>query len=615
MIEKMKKYSFLIYHKDYESFLEKIRDAGVVHVIEKEKGTISVHDSLFQKMQEMQRLKAVISFLSSRKVSEDIFIKVGLVKNSTNGLDIVDTIENIKDSREKAYNSLSLSQKEIEKMSVWGDFDYNLITKLSEAGYLLTFYACSANKFKPEWIDQYNAVICSQSKGKIYFVTVTKDATDDVVLAERVRMADRSYEDLKKQQEEIHQSISDYDSLLDQYAIQSIAVLKETLIHLQNGINFDHVKLQTHSGVQDKVMILEGWVPEIREEKLQEILNAGSVFYQVQNPSKEESVPVLLRNNKFARLFESIGSLYSLPNYHGIDMTSLWAPFYVMFFGICLGDAGYGLLLTIISLILLKKVREATKPIFRLTLCLGIGTIIFGTISGTFLGIELVNVEVPWLNNLKKIMLDSNQLFSFALILGVIQLSFAMIVKGVKTILLKGFKYSLDTWGWFLCLWGNGLTYYLSHNGTIPAENATPVYIVVNVVAFSCMLLFNNPEAGIFRNIGGGLWGLYNKATGILGDILSYIRLFALGISGSVMGLVFNKLAMNIGGDIGVPVISQLVMVVILVIGHAMNIFMSGLSAFVHPMRLTFVEFYNNAGFESGGTKYNPFKVVTNDNN
>ena len=96
-------------------------------------------------------------------------------------------------------------------------------------------------------------------------------------------------------------------------------------------------------------------------------------------------------------------------------------------------------------------------------------------------------------------------------------------------------------------------------------------------------------------------------ATGLLGDVLSYIRLFALGLSGGVMGLVFNELAINMGGDIGIPVVSQLVTVLILLFGHSINLFIAVLGSFVHPMRLTFVEFYKNAGFEGNGKKYRPF--------
>jgi len=101
-------------------------------------------------------------------------------------------------------------------------------------------------------------------------------------------------------------------------------------------------------------------------------------------------------------------------------------------------------------------------------------------------------------------------------------------------------------------------------------------------------------------------------ATGLIGDLLSYIRLFALGLCGGVMGFVFNQLAVQLSGD--TPVVSHLVMIIILLLGHSLNIFMSGLGAFVHPMRLTFVEFYKNAGFEGGGKKYKPFKYIETEN-
>lgn len=134
------------------------------------------------------------------------------------------------------------------------------------------------------------------------------------------------------------------------------------------------------------------------------------------------------------------------------------------------------------------------------------------------------------------------------------------------------------------------------------------MYVVAGV-AGSFIFLFNNLKRNIFINIGAGLWDTYNTATGLLGDTLSYIRLFALGISSAVLGLVFNDLAVNMSGDI--PVVKQLVMLIILLFGHSVNLFMAGLGSFVHPMRLTFVEFYKNAGFEGGGKKYQPFRRRT----
>jgi V/A-type H+-transporting ATPase subunit I len=122
------------------------------------------------------------------------------------------------------------------------------------------------------------------------------------------------------------------------------------------------------------------------------------------------------------------------------------------------------------------------------------------------------------------------------------------------------------------------------------------------------VFILNDIKRNPLINVGAGLWDSYNMATGLLGDVLSYVRLFALSISGSVMGFVFNDLAIKLSGDI--PVVSPIIMIIIMLFGHGINIFMSALGAFVHPLRLTFVEFYKNAGFEGGGKKYNPFASI-----
>jgi len=128
---------------------------------------------------------------------------------------------------------------------------------------------------------------------------------------------------------------------------------------------------------------------------------------------------------------------------------------------------------------------------------------------------------------------------------------------------------------------------------------------MVLIVAGILILVLNHPKRNVFMNIGAGLWDVYSMATGLLGDILSYIRLFALGISSAILGLVFNNMAMNMKPDH--IIFGPLVMIIILIIGHSITIFMSALGAFVHPIRLTFVEFYKNAGFTGGGKAYKPF--------
>jgi V/A-type H+-transporting ATPase subunit I len=163
--------------------------------------------------------------------------------------------------------------------------------------------------------------------------------------------------------------------------------------------------------------------------------------------------------------------------------------------------------------------------------------------------------------------------------------------------------------GWIVLLVGSVTVYSIGEFTVVESSSLTPVWYVLLGVSGTMILLLNNLTRNVFMNLGVGLWDSYNMVTGILGDLLSYIRLFALGISSAILGFVFNSLAVSMSGNI--PVLSILIMVVILVIGHGINLFMSGLGAFVHPMRLTFVEFYKNAGFSGGGKKYNPFKKLT----
>jgi V/A-type H+-transporting ATPase subunit I len=311
-------------------------------------------------------------------------------------------------------------------------------------------------------------------------------------------------------------------------------------------------------------------------------------------------------------MFEVISNLYDRPNYNAFDLTPFFAPFYLIFFGLCVGDCGYGLVYILLSFYLAKSKDKFMKSVSRLVLWLGIGTVIFGFFSGTFFGIPLLKQSWPWLQQFKTVILNEKQMFNVALICGGVQLIFGMIINVITTWMRYGFWHSLNMMGWVVTILGVGSVMVLAQKGMItPEMKTTLLYVVLGIGGFM-MLFFNNPEKGLKGvpgSVGSGLFGLYSKVSGLMGDMLSYIRLFALGISGAVMGLVFNQLAFSFAPD--TIILKQLVIVIILLIGHALNIFLCSLSGFVHPMRLTFVEFYNNAGFEGNGKPYLPFKKTT----
>jgi V/A-type H+-transporting ATPase subunit I len=498
-------------------------------------------------------------------------------------------------------------QKEFESMSVWGDFDLEMIEKLRQAGMALKFYSCRERDFQAAWQARFDTVQIAVINSLVYFVAFTPVGTTEEPDAEKIRLSSRSLSQLASDLNHTKAQLQEIDIQLNQMAAAHLNNLKEARRQINERIDLNKVHLQTEKKADNYLMLLEGWVPEIREVGLLEALGGLDVYYVGVAPAKDDnSVPVLLKNNRFARLFEPVGELYDMPNYHELDLTPMFAPFFLMFFGLCLGDAGYGLLLLTAALLVRPKAKPAMKPLMNLVACLGVGTMVFGAISGTFFGIPLLDMDWAWLTSFKNFMLNPDQLFNLALIIGAVQIIFGMFVKVIGQIRRYGWAYSLETWGWLILILGIGGLYLADKNGLLPPDTVRYTRYGVLGISGVFILLLNMPGRNPFINIGAGLWNSYNMVTGLMGDLLSYIRLFALGISGSVMGLVFNQLAVQMSGNI--PVVSWIIMLIILIIGHSLNIFMSGLGAFVHPMRLTFVEFYKNSGFEGGGKKYKPFK-------
>lgn len=607
MIEKMRKYSFLVYHNDYDTFVEKLYELGVIDIIEKEKVSV-INEKLEDKLSLMKQ------YASAEKHLENILKTPADSVPFTPSCDmLIDDYKLLRDKKDTIKQQQLQVKKDIESLTPWGDFDLSTIDKITEAGYYFNFFTCTKKHFNEEWKEKYNAIIVYESNTNYCFVTVTKE-NDVTIEADKVKLPERSLNELTAQYAALNEEGDKISAQLTFFAQNHLPKLKAEYDALRTEFDFSKVKLNTESVADEKVKLIEGWGPESKDEALESYLHENGVLYTSREPdTSKDNIPILLKNNRFNKLFEPLGELYTLPAYGEIDLTPFFAPFYMLFFGLCLGDAGYGLIMAVAAFILAAKAKPSMKGIFRLAGWLGVATVIMGFISGTFFGVSLIDANIPWLEKFKKYMMDSDKLFTNSLILGAIQIVFGMFIKIFNEFKQKRYSGGIVTIGWLLIILGCGGTFALSHFNVIDQSTAKIMYYVFGISGGICVFLLNNlnfNKKNLFGilNIGSGLWNTYNMATGILGDVLSYIRLFALGISGSVMGFVFNSLAMDLSPDI--PVLKQVVMLIILLIGHGMNIFMSALSAFVHPMRLTFVEFYKNSGFTGGGKKYKPFGKV-----
>lgn len=598
----MKKYSFLVFHQDYEHFVKKLYEVGVVDIIEKE-NISTVNEKLGDTISLIKKYKDAVKSMKSYAKTNDIK-EFDPAESDFSDNKCMKRYESLKNYAETLNAQLSSISKDISLLSPWGDFDDKIIEALAQYGYHINFYTCSPKSFMKQWEEDFNAMIVNMTPTLFYFITLTKEEKITIE-ADKVKLPAKGLSTLLSEQATAKGKIEAADQEYKTFVVKSLNTMETEAEATKKQFDFSKVNLETEDVADNKVKLIEGWVPESKINHLEEVLINEDTVYTSRSPEATDKVPVLLKNNWFARLFEPIGELYTLPAYGEIDLTPFFAPFFMLFFGLCLGDAGYGLLLTIASLVMVKRVKPKMRGIVWLAFFLGLSTTICGIICGTFFGINLINADWPWLTKLKGIMLNSDQLFSASLIIGVVQIIFGMFLKVINQFKHKNYGGGLATIGWLTLILGCGATYLLSGKGIVTPELAKILYIVFASVGGVLIFILNNLKRNVFINFGSGLWDTYNMLTGLLGDVLSYIRLFALGISSSVMGFVFNDLAMNLSPDI--IVVKQIVMILILAVGHSMNIFMSGLGSFVHPMRLTFVEFYKNAGFTGGGKKYSPF--------
>ena len=601
MISKMKKLAFLIYHKDYDTFLEQVRNLGVVHVVTKSQGEAESHD-----LQATIRLSA--RYAAAIKLLEGMNVKAAdkTSGNADKGEQVLDKLEALQQHDAETNHRIQAIEKEITAMEPWGDFKMESLKRLRDAGYEVGFYICSDKVYDEEWETQYHAVVINHIGSKVYFVTVTP-VTETVSLdVESAKIADRSLSEIIQEKEKLDAERAETENAMKELAENSIPDLKAAQVRTSQLVDFDKVKLSADSLAGNKLMLLEGWAPAENAQQLNDFLKSSEVYYEISDPVPGDNVPIQLNNKGFFKLFEPIMKLYMLPKYNELDLTPFFAPFFMLFFGLCLGDTGYGLFILLgISgyRLIAKSISPSMKPILTLVQLLGLSTAICGLLTGTCFGFNLYDLHVPFIQKMKEvIMLDNQQMFNLSLILGAIQIIFGMTLKAVNQAIQFGFKYAISTIGWLLVLVSTAVAFaapgVMAMGGTL--------HLAILAVGGLMVYLFNSPGKNILLNIGLGLWDTYNMATGLLGDILSYVRLFALGLSGGILAGVFNSLAVGMSPDNVIA--GPIVMVLIFVIGHSINIFMNVLGAMVHPMRLTFVEFFKNSGYEGGGKEYKPFK-------
>ena len=604
MIVKMSKYAFMVYHREYDAFLTTLRELGVVHV--KETNSVLDNAELQALLAERKQVSTAIRYcknLNSQTKEVTVAPARGLTK--AEGLKLVGKLEEMQEKQAQLQAAKVSLEKDIAYMDIWGEFSYANIRRLKKAGFDVTFFSCPTSKYEPKWGEEYNAFLVNNFQSVTYFVTVTKTGTPIDIDAERPKMPDRGLAKLHLAMEQLLDNIKVLNNQLKEYATKQYNTMVELEKNIQNEFNLSNTLVQTDREAGDKLMLLEGFVPTEEAPAMEVALEKEGYYFQELDIQDGDRVPIKLKNNKFNRLYEPITNMFSLPNYTEFDPTPLFAPFFMLFFGLCFGDGGYGLLVLLACSFFKRKVNPDFKPYLTLFQYLGLAAIIVGTCTGSFFGIALA--DVPALSKVKDYFVSSDYLMTFSIAIGLVQIIFGKTVAAFKMKAQKGVKYSIAPFAWVFVITALALAFGLPMLNLQLPETVKTVFIGIAVIGLVVAYLYNSPGKNIFLNFGTGLWNTYNMASGLLGDTLSYIRLFAIGLTGAILGGVFNQLAVDMTEGMNI-VLRAVCMLLILLVGHAINIGLCTISSLVHPLRLIFVEYYKNAEYEGGGKEYRPFK-------
>ena len=603
MVTKMTKYSFILLSEQTEGFLNSLQELGVVDISRSLK---PIDEQSSGMLAEADRAKKALSILAACKAESEKDFKFDGCP--------VDAVLETQDRIAEIAAEIAAAKKEIAVRQPWGSFRSEDIHKLESQGLKLRFYNCMKKKFDPSWAEIQPLEVISETESKLFFVTVSPAQEEYSFPLEAVPAPEGSVNEeeeklalLQSKLEKEQQLLANLKSCSDE--------IRKTYNDSLSRLDLYFAEAATEKAVDNYLTVLTGFAPTADDKRLCASFDSMDIYYSHEAATKEDNPPVKLKNNWFAKNFEVLTGMYGVPAYDEFDPTPVLGPFFMLFFAMCMGDAGYGILLMLIALVLRLKMKDSSLgKMHRLIAFLGGMTFVVGIFLGTFFGMSIL--EASWAPAwLKGLCIDGwfpdAKIAGFpvqmvlAVAIGVLHICLAMIIKTINFTKRFGFKKTVATWGWTTLIVGGLVVVSLGMTEVLSAEAFKWTIIALAVVSGLAIYVFNTPGRNPLLNIGSGLWDTYNMVTGLLGDVLSYIRLYALGLAGGMLGNAFNIMGTMIL-DIPVPGVNWVFCIIILIFGHVLNLAMSCLGAFVHPLRLTFVEYFKNSGYEGSGAKYNP---------
>lgn len=589
MIAKMKKVTVLVSSINIEEALNELRKAGLLHIkhISKSEGEETV--DIEKKIEAIDKAQDIISRFQPEKQSAEIKDKNNYINEVK---DISEHINRISQRKENV-------EKEIQRMEKWGDFDPHAISELHENEVFLKLYVCK-NKHLDKLPQDKLIQKVSEDENNSYLVFIT-DKEDDKLDLPEVGLPSQSLSSFKRELDQLKKKEASLNKRLEE-----LSECRQDLIRYRDSMEkkLEFYQAKNGMGKEEGFSYLQGFGPIKDLKRLNSLVEKNSWALLAEEPESPEETPTLIRNPKWIEIIKPVFDFMgTVPGYNEYDISFWFLIFFSLFFAMLVGDAGYGMLFLIATFFFHRKSSKSVskKPFFLMYVLSG-ATVLWGTITGTWFGAEQIG-RMPFLNYFVIDKIDSfatsnNEFIMYlCFIIGIVQLTI-----GHCKVLFRYINslFALSQVGWISILWGLFFTArYLILGIPFPEYG----FYLLGAGAF-LVVFFSSPQKNILKGALRGLSDLPLSTINSFSDIISYIRLFAVGYATVAVASNFNAMALGIGGG---NVLKGLAAALILFFGHSLNIVLALMAVIVHGIRLNLLEFSNHLNMQWSGYKYKPF--------
>ncbi len=640
-IVKMKKFTLLAFESQKQKLLQDLQrlesvqfsEVLIQEELEEYLQKDSAHIEISEIEEEQAKIRFAIDFLSQYEEKKGMIQSLKEGKNTVTYYELEKAVEDLQWKKQYNYlkekestinkkkQHISKLSSEIEEIGKWSNLDISM-NEVNNFKNCIAYLGVVPKNFidnlREDISFQYNncyiEVVNEDNRDSNILIIFHKELQSEIeTLLKRYSFSRVNYDyevppkevirnfktkikELKSELENIKKEIEEHVKYINDFKL--IYEYNENhLLRLESCNNFLRSK---------NILTIEGWLPEETIDKFEEAISKSlnSEYYLELEDAKGEDVPILLKNGAVSEAFEPITEMYSMPRYNEIDPTPLFMPFYFIFFGMMLSDAGYGLVMFIGSLVALKffNLDEDKRKSIKMFFYLSISTIFWGVMYGSYFG-DAIKISPIWMKPDSNVIL----LMIVSVALGLIQIYVGLGIKGYMLVRDgKPLDALLDVGLWYLTLTG-GILWLLSASGALSSLSSSGnIPTIAKYATFGGMILIllthGRSEKGIGAKLGAGLYSLYG-ITGYVGDLVSYTRLAALGLATGFIGSAFNLMI----GMLGNPIAKILAGSLIFVVGHLFNLFINALGAYVHTCRLQYLEYFNKF-YEGGGKTFRPLK-------